>query len=65
MKIPFHRAKPFRAGERVKTPRFICDESKGFHYGVVKIYRGRPVVEWDEEIPYMSKVTSTLPAIHA
>jgi hypothetical protein len=57
---PFHPLTPKYPGDRVMIPRHPADESRGFHYGVVI---ADDKVRWDEAIPYLDRVTGTLPSI--
>jgi hypothetical protein len=57
---PFHRLKLKASGERVRTPRFPTDESRGYYYGTV-LPGGD--VEWDELVPHLGKRSSVIPAM--
>jgi hypothetical protein len=41
-------------------PRHPADESRGYYFGVV-IQNGK--VHWDEPVPYLDRITETLPSI--
>lgn len=61
----FHEYTHKQIGDRVKVPKHPADHSKGYFFGTV-IHRGPSdnlLVQWDENIPYMSNPSPILPAI--
>jgi hypothetical protein len=61
----YHPMTTKKIGDRVKVPKHPADYSRGYFFGTV-IHRGPSdnlLVQWDENIPYMSNPGPLMPAI--
>jgi hypothetical protein len=66
-RYPLHPWTEKKEGDRVKTPKFYSDESRGYYYGsvIARTTEGRPtlLVQWDEPVPYWGGYTPATSSI--